>query len=406
MDAYYVVVALTAAVFVAFGALSQLLERGPLTAPMLCVALGFAASRLVPGELSIAADSRVLAAIGEVALAIVLFTDAAGIDRRALRDEWRLPLRLLAVGLPLTVLAGTVVGAVLLPDLPWTWLGVIAMILAPTDAALGIATLRNEAVPQPVRDALNVESGLNDGLVLPPLLALLAFAAAATASSATREGWVVAAAGELAFGAAIGALFGAIAGRSLDAAWVRGWVEETYARLLTPGLALLAFVVAHALDKNGFVAAYVAGLALAVKSPRLRERLHAFGEADGTQFSLFVFLLFGFAFLPAAIPHWGAQSLAYALASLTVVRMLPVAVALLGTRLPPATVLFVGWSGPRGIASVLYLALVVDRFGFADHERVFAVVVLTVLLSVLLHGMTAAPLASRFGRMATSPARN
>jgi NhaP-type Na+/H+ or K+/H+ antiporter len=120
MDTYYVVVALSAAVFVAFGALSQVLERGPITAPMLCVALGYAASRLMPGELSVAADSRVLAAIGEVALAIVLFTDAAGIDRRALRGEWRLPVRLLALGLPLAVLAGALVGAVLLPDLPWS----------------------------------------------------------------------------------------------------------------------------------------------------------------------------------------------------------------------------------------------------------------------------------------------
>jgi NhaP-type Na+/H+ or K+/H+ antiporter len=272
------------------------------------------------------------------------------------------------------------------------------MILAPTDAALGIATLRDEAVPQPVRDALNVESGLNDGLVLPPLLALLAFAAATSATPATEEGWIAAAAGELVIGALVGVLLGAAAGRLLDAAWARGWVEETYARLLTPGLALLAFTVAHALDKNGFVAAYAAGLALAVRAPALRARLHHFGEADGAQFSLFVFVLFGLAFVPAAIPHLDARSFAYALASLTVVRMLPVGVALLGTRLPLPTVLFVGWSGPRGIASVLYLALVVDRFGFAGHERVFAVIVLTVLLSVVLHGMTAAPLAARYGR--------
>lgn len=398
MDAYYTVVALTAAVFVLFGALSAPLERGPFTAPMLCVVLGFAASRLVPGELALAADSRVLAAIGEIALAIVLFTDAAGIDRRALRGEWRLPVRLLAVGLPLTVLAGALAGALFLPELAWAWLVVLAMILAPTDAALGIATLRNEAVPQLVRDALNVESGLNDGLVLPPLLAALAFAAASAASAATRESWIATAAAELVVGAVIGLVFGQVVGRLLDAAWRRGWIEETYARLLTPGLALLAFVLAHAIDSNGFVAAYVAGLTLAVRSSDLRKRLHAFGEADGTQFSLFVFLLFGFAFLPAALPHWDLRALAYALASLTVVRMLPVGLALLGARLPLPSVLFIGWSGPRGIASVLYVALVVDRFGFAGHERVFAVVVLTVLLSVILHGMTAAPLAVRYGR--------
>jgi NhaP-type Na+/H+ or K+/H+ antiporter len=230
--------------------------------------------------------------------------------------------------------------------------------------------------------------------VLPPLLAILALAAAAASST----DWITDAASELLLGAVIGVLVGRAAGPLLEAAWRRGWIDETYARLLTPGLALLAFVAAHLLDKNGFVAAYVAGLTLAVKAPALRERLHEFGEADGTQFSLFVFLLFGFAFVPAAIPHWDARAVVYALASLTLVRMLPVWLCLSGSRLPAGTRLFVGWSGPRGIASVLYLALVVQQFGFAGHERLFGVVVLTVLASVLLHGLSAAPLAALYGR--------
>jgi NhaP-type Na+/H+ or K+/H+ antiporter len=262
--------------------------------------------------------------------------------------------------------------------------------------------LRSAAVPQRVRDALNVESGLNDGIALPPLLALLAALAARTAGS---DEWLLDAAAELAVGAVLGTLVGRLAGPLLDAAWRRRWIDETYARLLTPGLALLAFVVAHGMDKNGFVAAYFAGLTLAVSTPELRERLSEFGEADGTQFSLFVFLLFGFAFVPAAAPHWDVAAVVYALGSLTLVRMLPVWLCLAGSGLPAATKLFMGWSGPRGIASVLYVAIVVQQFGLAGHERVFAVVVLTVLASVLLHGVTAAPLSALYARRDSGPRR-
>jgi NhaP-type Na+/H+ or K+/H+ antiporter len=191
-------------------------------------------------------------------------------------------------------------------------------------------------------------------------------------------------------------LFGALGGRILDTAWRRGWIDETFARLVTPGLAVLTFVTAHLLDQNGFVAVYVAGLTLAVRAPDFRERLREFGEADGTQFSLFVFLLFGFAMVPAALPYWDLPALGYALLSLTLVRMVPVWISLLGSGLGLAGTLFLGWSGPRGIASVLYLAIVVQRFGMAGHERVFSVIVLTVLLSVLLHGLSAAPLSATY----------
>jgi NhaP-type Na+/H+ or K+/H+ antiporter len=397
MEAIYPVLALTAALFLTFGVLSNPLRKGVVTAPMLCVAAGILASTALGNHQRIEPGSPVIGAAGEIALAIVLFTDASGVDRDRLRREWWLPTRLLAIGLPLTMLAGTLAGIWLFPDVPWVWLAAVAVILAPTDAALGIAVLLNESVPQRVRDALNVESGLNDGIALPPLLALLA-AAATPASRLTESEWMIAALGEIGVGAVIGVLFGSLAGRLIDGAWKRGWIDETFARLVSPGLAVLAFSVAHLADKNGFVAAYVAGLTLAVRSPGLRERLHRFGEADGTQFSLFVFALFGMVMAPVAWQHWDLAMLAYALLSLTVVRMLPVWVSLLGTGLSARGVLFIGWSGPRGIASVLYLALVVQRFGIERHVQVFSMIALTVLLSVLLHGLSAAPLSAAYGR--------
>jgi NhaP-type Na+/H+ or K+/H+ antiporter len=397
VEPYYPVVALTAAVFLAFGLLSQRLRTGVVTAPMLSVAAGFLAAVLLGLNENIALDNPVIGAIGEIALAIVLFTDASGVDLGRLRRERGLPVRLLAIGLPLTMLAGIAAGLLLFPSLPWVWLAVIAVILAPTDAALGIAVLLNDAVPQRIRDALNVESGLNDGIALPPLMALLAVATT-PASHLTDVEWMLDAVGEIGIGAVIGAAFGWAGGRLVDAAWKRGWIDETFARLIGPGLALLTFTAAHFLDKNGFVAAYVAGVTLAVRSRDLRERLSEFGEADGTQFSLFVFLLFGMTMVPLAWPHWDATMLAYALLSLTAVRMLPVWLSLRGTGLDTASALFVGWSGPRGIASVLYLALVVQRFGLENHATVFAVIVLTVLASVLLHGLSAAPLSAAYGR--------
>jgi sodium/hydrogen antiporter len=174
-------------------------------------------------------------------------------------------------------------------------------------------------------------------------------------------------------------------------------MDETFARLVSPGLAILAFSSANLMNLNGFVAAYLAGLTLGVREDAFRERLHAFGEANGVQFSLFVFLLFGLSFIPAAIPHWNGTILLYALLSLTLVRLLPVALSLVGTGLDRVTIAFIGWSGPRGIASVLYLALVIDRFGLGGHETLFATIVLTVLLSIFLHGMSAAPLARAYG---------
>ena len=401
MEAFYPVLALTAAVFLVFGVLSERLRNGVFTAPMLCVAVGGAASTLFGLHQHIALENPVVSAVGEVALAIVLFTDASGIDRSRLRGEWRLPARLLGIGLPLTMLAGVAVGLLLLPSLPWVWLAVIAVILAPTDAALGIAVLLNDAVPQRIRDALNVESGLNDGIALPPLMALLAMAATPQ-SRLTEAEWMLGAIGEIGIGAVIGVLFGWLGGRLVDGAWRRGWIDETFARLVGPGLAILTFTAAHLTDKNGFVAAYAAGLMLAVRSPELRERLHEFGEADGTQFSLFVFLLFGLVMVPMAWPYWDASMVAYALLSLTLVRMVPVGLSLLGTGLDARSVLFVGWSGPRGIASVLYLALVVQQFGVERHTTVFAVIVLTVLLSVVLHGLSAAPLSAAYGRRQSS----
>ena len=392
---HHAVLVLLALLFLAFGAASKPLENGIVTAPMLAVALGILAGPLGTGLVTLSLDSAVLTVVGELALAIVLFNDASGIALAGLRGVWRLPARLLVVGLPLTVAAGILAGLFCLPQLPFLSLALMAAILAPTDAALGVAVVKNELVPQRIRDSINVESGLNDGLALPPILMLLALAGA-------EGGWSPGVGlKEVALGTLVGVVVGQVGGRLIEAAWRRGWMDQTYARLASTGLALLAFSGANLADGNGFVAAFLGGLFLAVRDQGLRERMRAFAEADGTQFTLLVFLLFGLAILPAAAPLWDLPQLAYAVLSLTLVRMVPVALSLAGSGVDRAGVLFIGWFGPRGIASVLYLTLMVDELGVAGHETVVAVVSLTVLLSILAHGASATPLAAAYGRRQT-----
>lgn len=398
---HHVILALTALLFLLFGALSKRLENGVFTAPMLCVVFGFAAGPLGFGLVDLPLDSDVITIIGEVALAVILFSDSSGVAHRSLKHGWSLPVRLLAIALPLTIVSGIVVGRLLFPEVPIAWLAIVACILAPTDAALGIAVVQSPLVPERIRNTLNVESGLNDGIALPPILMLMALIGAAGVGDTTSSDWMLDAIKELGLGALFGAIIGRVGGRSLDAAWQQGWMNETFIRLVAPGLAVFTFSSANLLSLNGFVAAYFAGLMLGARDDQFRAQLREFGEADGAQFSLFVFLIFGLMMLPIAAPLWDWRTLLYALASLSVVRMLPTAISLLGSRLDAATVAFVGWSGPRGIASVLYLSLVIDHFGFQGQERIFAVIVLTVLLSIVLHGATAAPSAALLNRQTT-----
>lgn len=399
---HHIILAITALLFLLFGALSRRLETSVITAPMLCVLFGLIAGPLGFDWVSLPLDSDVITIVGEIALAVILFSDSSGVALKDLRTTWTIPARLLAIGLPLTMIAGTLAAMPLFPEVPLPWLGILACILAPTDAALGIAVVQSPVVPQAIRDSLNVESGLNDGFALPPILVLMALLGASHGGEAGAHHWALDAARELGLGALLGAVIGRVGGRLLDIAWQRGWMNETFIRLVAPGLAIFIFSSANLMSLNGFVAAYFGGLLLGVREPEFRNQLREFGEADGTQFSLFVFLIFGLMMLPIAAPLWDWRALAYALASLTVVRMLPVALSLIGTGLDRATVAFVGWSGPRGIASVLYLSLVIDRFGFQGQERLFSVIVLTVLLSILLHGASAAPSAERYGRRAGS----
>ncbi|NQV24680.1 MAG: cation:proton antiporter, partial [Rhodopirellula sp.] len=201
-------------------------------------------------------------------------------------------------------------------------------------------------------------------------------------------------------GPLVGLLVGWAGARLLDWGVSEGWINEPFERLSSLALAFLAFAGAELVGGNGFIAAFVAGLTLGNVARNVCETLYEFGETEGQLLTLGVFMLFGAVIVPEVIEHATPAAAFYALCSLTLVRALPVAIALAGTHVSPAAVLFVGWFGPRGLASILFVLVVVEEGRLAAGDLLESVVMLTVLSSALLHGATAYPFAKRFGAYA------
>ncbi|MCU0579968.1 MAG: cation:proton antiporter, partial [Desulfobacterota bacterium] len=289
----------------------------------------------------------------------------------------------LLIGLPLTMGLGILLAWPLFPQLSLWSLALLALILSPTDAALGQAVVKSNAVPERIRQSINVESGLNDGIALPPILLCIAVLAGDPARQLGSGFWLDFLRSQLVYGPLVGAAIGWVGGRLVERAVGRGWMNDTFQRLASAALAMLAYAAAEEVHGNGFIAAYFAGLFLGVRSHPVRERLQEFGEAEGQQLALYIFLLFG---------------LVYAVLSLTAIRMAPVALSLKGAHLDRPSVAFIGWFGPRGIASILYLLIVYSRLGSQKLEIVFSVIVLTVTLSIFAHGFSAVPLVRAYGR--------
>jgi len=388
---------LAAGLALAYGAVSRVANDSVVTPPMAFMGVGLLFGPLGLDLLDIPIANEAIALLAEVALIIIVCSDASQVDRREIRKVEQLPIRLLFIGLPLTMALGAGIAALSFPGLEWAALVLIALILSPTDAALGQAVITSESVPLPVRESLNVESGLNDGIALPPIFIAL-FLLGADLSDIPRHDWISFAALQVLLGPLAGSVVGLSGGRLIDYAAGRGWVDPNVGRLALPAIALLAYALAEAIGGNGFIAAFVSGFMLGVRTPKIREQMQEFGETEGTLLSLLVFLILGLVLIPKTIDDWSWQTTCYALLSLTVARMLPVAIAVVGMRLDLRTVLFLGWFGPRGIASILYLLLLVQYLGSTGYETLIATGTETIALSVVLHGLTAAPIARRYGR--------
>ncbi|GAA0950070.1 cation:proton antiporter [Virgisporangium aurantiacum] len=391
-----VLAAVGAAVF-AWGVLSARLQRADLTAPIVFVALGVSLSAAISTE---GAEAESLKILAETTLVWVLFSDAARVGVRELRSDAGLYVRLLAVALPITAVAGWLSAWALFGGLG-LWLALfVGAALAPTDAALGAVVITHPAVPVRIRRVLNVESGLNDGIITPVVLVALAGAA----SEHGHGGGAVHALVQLALGVVVGVVVAGAGAGVLRTARRRGWIDEAFAGPAVLALALVCYTLAVTIDANGFIAAFVGGIAFGHVAGRGHPGAVVYVEQTAGLTSLLVWLIVGAVAVPIILDHLSWQVLLYAVLSLTVMRMVPVAATLVGAGLKRPAVLFIGWFGPRGLASVVFALLAIEEVGDAAGAAV-AVVVTTVLLSVVAHGLTASPLAERFGaRMATGDA--
>ena len=391
--------ALVAGIIFVWGTLSARLERYDVTAPIIFVLAGLLLTHGPLAPLGFAPSHELVKALAEITLVLVLFSDASRVRVHDLRTDLGLCLRLLGIGLPLTIGLGLLLALSLFGGMS-IWLALlVGAALAPTDAALGAGVMVNPAVPARIRRLLNIESGLNDGIATP--VVLVAIAGAATAEHAASVGPGVAAA-ELALGVLAGVVVGGAGGFIVKVARRREWAAGGFAGSAVLALAICAYACALAVHGNGFIAAFVGGLAYGATGGELGERLVPYVEETGALVSLLVWLAFGAIAVVPALESLTWQAVLYAVLSLTVIRMVPVALALVGTRLGWTAVAFVGWFGPRGLASVVFALLALEDIGKPAASAV-SVIAFTVLLSVVAHGLTAGPLAHRYGpRIATT----
>ncbi len=372
-------------------AVSSRLVSTPVTPAMVVVAVGVLVGPLVLDDLTLGPTSSTVRRLAEATLAVVLFSDASRIDIRALRREASLPVRLLGVGLPLTIVLGSLVALGLFGSFSLSEALILGVILAPTDAGLGSAVVTDTSLPQRVRQSLNVESGLNDGICVPLLLIVLATASGA--GGAAHPLHVVSE--EIGYGLLGGIAAGVLAAAIVIHAGRRGLIDDAWRQIIPVAAAALAYGIAIGLGGSGFIAAFVAGILFGAIARGHDAGMMRFTEETGALLDTVTFLVFGAVLLGPALEHVSWQIALYAVLSLTIVRMLPVAISLWGTHARAPTVAFIGWFGPRGLASIVFAVVVEDTFQ-AHAETILTACYVTVGLSVLLHGLSAAPLVSRY----------
>ena len=381
-----------------FSLVSGRIQGTIVTAPLVFVVFGLGLATIGSDLASVDVGHSAIHLIAEFTLILVLFTDAARIDLNRVRRDHNLPVRMLIVGLPLAIAAGAFIATRLFPVLSFWEAALLAALLAPTDAALGQAVVSSKEVPVRIRQSINVESGLNDGIALP---AVLLFAALAGADhGAVQVGdWVRFGLMQVTIGPLAGVLFGYAGARLLDGAADRSWISMPFQGIAILSLAVLTFVTAELTGGNGFIAAFIGGLVFGNTIRHPCTFLFEFMETEGQFLILITFLVFGAALLPEAISHLNPTIFLYAVLSLTIIRMVPIAISLIGAGLRLPTQLFLGWFGPRGLASILFVLLILEESGVPHRDELLAITVITVALSVLLHGVSAAPLAKLYGKL-------
>jgi len=386
------IIFIIALIVLVYGFFSKKLERFNISGPMVFLLFGILLSPLGSDLIVIPLNSDVVKIVAEIALIIVLFTDSSQLKLKRFKAKWKMPVRLLFIGLPITIVFSTYIATLFFPNEPLLYLILMALILAPTDAALGKAVVTDKAVPQEIRESINVESGLNDGIVFPLLITVILLITSHQEFGSDNS-WVLYLFKQISLGTLIGALTGFIGAKTLTKAIEKLWIKDVYRNLSPVSLAILTYYIAEYLGGNGFIASFISGAFFGNFSKLLDTNFERFLESEGEVLILISFLVFGLTFIPATIEFWDIKVVLYSVLSLTAFRMIPVAFSLLGLGLSFKSKLFIGWFGPRGIASILYVMTVAHKIEIVDVSyTLFSVITLTILMSIVLHGLSAKPL--------------
>ena len=384
-----------ALILLGFAAISGRIEGTSITAPMVFTGVGLVVGARALDLIDLEQRGSEIKLLAEATLTVVLFSDASRIDLRTLRGEAGVPARLLGIGLPLTLLTGFVAALLTFDALAWPEALLLAVILAPTDAALGQTVVTLTRLPSRVRQSLNVESGLNDGICVPLFLIVLAVAQA----EETGAGWRSAArlvVEEIGYGALAGAIAGTAAAVIVIVATRRQLIAASWLQVVPLAGAALAYGLALPLGGSGFIAAFVGGAFFGGIRRRAGGEVSYLIEEAGALLAAITFVVFGAVLLVPALENVTLQVVLYVVLSLTLVRMLPVGIAMLGTGARRPTVAFLGWFGPRGLASIVFALLMVEEGGLPNDDMILITTFVAVGLSVFAHGISAAPAAQRY----------
>jgi sodium/hydrogen antiporter len=387
--------AVIAAVVVAYAAVSGRLARSPVTPAIFFVTAGLLAGSELLGWIELDADGSAVRLLAEATLTLVLFADASRIDFGALRQEYAVPLRLLGIGLPLTIVLGALLAAGLIGELSLAEAAILAIVLAPTDAALGQAVVTDPRLPSRIRQGLNVESGLNDGICVPLLFIAIAVAEA-EAGTASNLGAVELVLEQIGYGILGGVVAGALGAWIVRSGTRRKLIEPAWIQILTVGTAALAYGLAAPIGGSGFIAAFVGGFVFGLVRRSSGGEVTYFLDEAGELLNGVTFIVFGAVILGAALLDVTWEAAVYAVLSLTVIRMLPVALSLIGTGARRPTVAYTGWFGPRGLASIVFGVILVEDADLPHTEPILLAIALTIGLSVFAHGLSAQPLTERY----------
>jgi NhaP-type Na+/H+ or K+/H+ antiporter len=371
--------------------MSERFARSILSTSVLFLGVGaFAAAFQLVGTES---SDTLVAVLAEAALFAVLFTDGMELGLDDLKEAIHLPGRALLLGMPLT-LVGTAVLAARLTGLPWREAFLLGAILSPTDPVLVSAIIGRQDIPRRLRDLLQVESGLNDGLALPFVILILA--SLHGAHSGPLSVFI-----EVAAGIAIGVAAPWFAIR-LDRIGFFA-ASEQYAPLLPAAAGLLVFSICKISHANEYLASFAAGVTIATCSRESRERSHAFGGILTEMLKLAALMVFGALLSVQFFATLSASDFLFCALALVAVRPLALYIAMLGAALPWPEWATAAWFGPKGFASVTY-SLLVLRSGIDEADKIFHLAALVVVASIVAHSSTDVPVARWFARRAEDAA--